>query len=98
MLDNAPPVQIKSVLVEIELLVHLDSRHSEEMRESGRHGMGEVDSLPAADQGSGLRGARRNGRAPSRGNDSFEQSATPECKPYCFLASWNAHYGLSDVR
>jgi hypothetical protein len=60
--------------------------------------MGEVDNLLAADQGSGLRRARRNGRATSRGNDSFEESATRECKPYCFLASWNAHYGLSDVR
>ena len=98
MLDNAPPVQIKSVLVEIELLVHLDSRHSGESREIGGHGVGEVDNLPAADQGSGLRGARRNGRAPSRGNDSFEESATRERKPYCFLASWNAHYGHSDVR
>src|ERR1700731_1764099 len=98
MLDNAPPVQIKSVLVEIELLVHLDSRHSEESREIGRHGMGEVDNLPAAYQGSGLRGARPTARPTPRGNASLKEPATGERKPYCFLASWNAHYGLSDMR
>ena len=43
MLDDAPPIQIESVLLEIEFLLHLNSHHSEIGGKALRHGMGKID-------------------------------------------------------
>ena len=54
MFDDPPPIEIESILLEIEFLLHLNPRHTEEGREIGRHGMRQIDRRGEAARGRGV--------------------------------------------
>jgi hypothetical protein len=48
MLVEPPPMEIVAVLLEVELLLHLDPGLAEEGRKGRRHGVGEIDRAAEA--------------------------------------------------
>src|SRR5437899_35154 len=77
MLDNVPPEQIKPVLLEFELALHLDARPAHEGRKVRRHGVGEVHHLAEAPRFRGTRwrrGRRKSGCGRAREKVSPTQS------------------------
>src|SRR5436305_13319410 len=97
MLDDPPPVEIESVLLEIEFFLHLDAPHAEECRKLGRHGVGEVNRSAERPRRGSISQVWRN---PSRGQgaSSFEEAAAREGSAYGFLTSGNAHAKSPSVR
>src|SRR5262249_60623916 len=80
------------VFLEVEFLVHLDSRHAEEGREVGRHRVGQIDHRGKAARGRRARGLRRNCRGAEGGRERpLEETAPRKRVPYRFLTSGNAH-------
>src|SRR5262249_24359720 len=90
-LDDAPPVEIEAVLLEIELLLQLDAGHTEERGEVRRHGVGEIDhALEPARRRGGLR-LRDGGGGEACGRGALEEPTTAERGMHRLLASRYAH-------
>ena len=90
MLDDPPPIEIEAVLLEVELLLHLD-RHAEKGREFGRHGVGEIDDrreLRARARRGPLQALPRSPRSPRP--PPLEEAAPRECAAHRFLTAGNA--------
>src|SRR5262249_38811445 len=94
MLDDAPPVEIETILLDVELLLELNPRHTEEGREVGRHGVSEIDRAAKSPWRSVNR-VRRGYRCKRSGRRSLEEPPPRETPlqrlVHHLLASWNAH-------
>jgi hypothetical protein len=87
--DDPPPIQVEAVLLELVLLLNLDSRHAKESRKVRRHGVGEIDHRPEL-AGRGLR-RRHRGRGEARGRGACKKASPAERASHRFLTSGNAH-------
>ena len=68
MFDDAPPIEVEAIFLEVELFLKLDARHAEEGRKIGRHRVGKVDRRPKPSQRRGGNiGWRGGGRDQARG-------------------------------
>src|ERR1043166_3239942 len=91
MLDDPPPIEIEAVLLYVELFLHLDTRHAEEGREVGGHGVGEIDHGLEAASGRLRHGRRAGGKTGGDRPGPLEETAPGERMADRFLASGNAH-------
>src|SRR5437016_6304100 len=91
MFNEPPPIKIEPIFLEVEFLLHLDARHSEEGREVGGHGMSEIDGRGESARRCCAGRVRRSRRASEGRRERPLDETTPrERVSDCFLTPGNA--------